>query len=314
MNRFKQLISPYLGLSKMAYVIFFSRLINAMGCFVGPLMTLILTEKIGMSSSEAGVILTISSVLMIAPMLIGGKLADALGRKKTIILFDLLGVLSYFICGFIEPSMALVVMIMFASVCFSTAGPAHEALLADISTEENRQIIFSLSYMGWNLGFAIGAAVAGFLYENYLSWIFIGDALTGLFSLMLIILFVKDVSDTTEIKNDSEEVKKDNISILMVLKQRPKLVLFAFLMIGINFAYAQFNFLVPVHVANVFGADSGARYFGLMSSLNGFIVIAMTPVLTILFRKVKPILAITVGGFVYAFSFGMLGMIETLFI
>lgn len=313
MKKIKGILSPYLGLSRVVYVIFFSRLINAMGCFVGPLMTLILTEKIGLPSTEAGIILTISSCLMFAPMLIGGKLADVLGRKRTIIMFDMLAVITYFLCGFMEPSMTLVVMMMFASACFSTATPAHDALLADISNAENRQVIYSMSYMGWNLGFAIGAAVAGFLYENYLNLIFIGDALTGFLSLLLILTFVKDVKiDDVQLLPQTEDHQTS--SIFSVLLHRPKLLIFALLMIGVNFAYAQFNFLIPLHVANVFGADSGARYFGLMSSLNGCIVIAMTPVITILLKKMKPIQAISLGGFIYTLSFGILGFIETIFI
>lgn len=46
--------------------------------------------------------------------------------------------------------------------------------------------------MGVNLGFVIGPVFGGLLYNNYLWLIFIGDAITTLASLLLIMIFVKD--------------------------------------------------------------------------------------------------------------------------
>ncbi len=42
---FRKLFGPYLGLRKEIYIIFISRTINAMGAFVFPFLTLLLTEK-----------------------------------------------------------------------------------------------------------------------------------------------------------------------------------------------------------------------------------------------------------------------------
>ncbi|WP_242960871.1 hypothetical protein [Clostridium peptidivorans] len=49
MKYLKQLIEPYVGLPKEIYVIFVARIINAFGCFVMPLLTIILKDKIGLS-------------------------------------------------------------------------------------------------------------------------------------------------------------------------------------------------------------------------------------------------------------------------
>ncbi|WP_218064919.1 hypothetical protein [Vulcanibacillus modesticaldus] len=53
-DRAKNLFKPYLGLPREMYVIFFARMINALGMFVFPLLTLILTIKIGLTNSQAG--------------------------------------------------------------------------------------------------------------------------------------------------------------------------------------------------------------------------------------------------------------------
>nr|WP_279388099.1 MFS transporter [Tepidibacillus fermentans] len=51
---------------------------------------------------------------------------------------------------------------------------------ADVTTPENRNAAYSLSYMGWNIGFAIGPVIGGMFYKNHFPLVFIGDALTAL--------------------------------------------------------------------------------------------------------------------------------------
>ena len=77
-----KLLEPYMGMPKEVYVIFISRIVNAIGCFVGPFLTLILTKKIGLSSDVAGFYMSIAGLLYMPASVIGGKLADTIGQKK----------------------------------------------------------------------------------------------------------------------------------------------------------------------------------------------------------------------------------------
>ncbi len=63
-----------------------SKIVNAMGCFVFPLLALILTDKIGLSKSETGKLMSLFGVLFIPASMIGGKLCDVIGRKKIILI------------------------------------------------------------------------------------------------------------------------------------------------------------------------------------------------------------------------------------
>lgn len=53
MELLKKIYYPYQGLPKDIYIIFISRIINTMGCFVHPLLALILTQKIGLEKDAA---------------------------------------------------------------------------------------------------------------------------------------------------------------------------------------------------------------------------------------------------------------------
>jgi MFS family permease len=309
-----KLLEPYTGMPKEVYIIFISRIVNAIGCFVGPFLTLILTKKIGLSSDVAGFYMSIAGISYMPASVIGGKLADTLGRRKVIIIFDALAIAVYMICGFVQPSMTMVYLIMLAGTCMSAAGPAHDSLMADLTTPENRNGAYALSYMGWNLGFAFGPLLAGMLFENHLNLIFIGDALTALLSLILIICFVREtLGDTKQDITDESRImeRSEAGSIIGVLLRRPALLIFAIVIFGYNFTYAQWGFMMPMHSEQNFG-DMGAKFYGYMASFNGIVVIACTPLITWLMRRVKHTKKIVIGGLLYSVGFGMLGLYNAL--
>lgn len=309
MKCLKQLMKPYIGLPKEIYVIFIARIINALGCFVMPLLTIILKDKIGLSEQMVGVYISATGILQLPAAMLGGKLADSIGRKKVIIIFDCLAALFYITCGFIKPSIVMVYILMLASASMITAGPAHDSLIADLTTNKNREGAYALSYMGWNLGFAIGPVLGGLLYEKNLSLIFIGDAITALISLILIMLFIKEtIHKTKEEITDENRImeRREEGSIFQVLIKRPILIYFAVIVCGFNFVYSQWSYLMPLHLISIHPQNK-AEIFGRVSGLNGIVVILFTPLITYMSKKVKNIRRMVYGGVLYALGFGMLG-------
>lgn len=309
MKYLKQLLKPYIGLPKEIYVIFIARIINAFGCFVMPLLTIILKDKIGLSEQMVGVYISATGILQLPAAMLGGKLADSIGRKKVIIAFDCLAALLYITCGFIKPSIIMVYILMLASASMITAGPAHDSLIADLTTNKNREGAYALSYMGWNLGFAIGPVIGGLLYEKNLSLIFIGDAITALVSLTLITLFIKEtIHKTKEEITDEDRImeRREEGSIFQVLTKRPILIYFAIIVCGFNFVYSQWSYLMPLHLISIH-PENKAEIFGRISGLNGIVVILFTPLITYISKNVKSIRRVVYGGLLYALGFGMLG-------
>lgn len=314
MTALKKLLSPYRGLPGEIYIIFFARIINAMGCFVMPLLTIILTEKVGLSREMAGFYISLSGVLYLPASLLGGRLADTVGRKKVIIFFDVLAAIFYIICGFIEPSMKMVYLIMLAGACMTAATPGHESLVADITTPKSRSGAYSLSYMGHNLGFAIGPVIGGVLYKNHLSLVFIGDAFTALIALFIISFMIKETINRTKEKITDEsrilEVQEEG-SIFSVLMKRPILVYIALIVFTYNFAYAQWSFMLPMQLIDLF-KDDGAKFFGMVAGLNGLTVALFTPVITKMTENVKHIRRMVYGGLLYAAGLGMFAFATTM--
>ncbi len=310
-NRFLGLINPYLSLPKEVYIIFISRIINSMGALVWPVMTFILEGKLGFSDKSAGLILIGAGVILAFPPLIGGKLADSIGKKRTIVIFDILGLTFFYICAIIPVNRSLVIFLFLASLFSSIAGPAHDALLGDLSTPKNRKQVYALSYMGWNLGFAFGGAISGFLFKNYLWLIFIGDATTTLISLTLIMVYIKNIYEKNKDSNNELE-KEEPGSIIHVLIKRPKLIIFAVIIMGLNFVYSQWGFLIQSNLRYIYG-DNGAKFYGLIGTLNAITVILFTAILSSYLVKTRHYKIIIAGGITYMIGFGLLGVYHQLF-
>lgn len=310
-DRLSNILSPYKNLPKEIWVIFFSRMINALGMFIFPLFTLILNQKIGLDRAETGFWIMIIGLVFVPSNMIGGKIADHFGRKKPIVIFETLGALLYIVCGFMSPGIDQVYVIIAACFFFGLAEPANNAIMADLTNPENRAGAFSLSYMGFNLGFAIGPVLGGLLFEKDLyHWIFWGDAATLLVSILLIALMIPETFGSHTEVIDEDRVMEQAVegSTLKILMERPILFWFALILLAYNFAYAQWSYLLPLHTANDF--IDGAYFYGLLASLNGLVVIIFTPVVTKLLENKSDLNKNFLGGLLYLIGFGSFAFVE----
>lgn len=310
MNQSSDMLAPYRGLPKEVYVLFFSKMVVAIGAFVYPLLTLLFTKKIGLSASETGNWVALFGLIYIPASLIGGKICDSFGRKKVLIICDTLAALAYGACGFLEPSMEMLYLIGIGIFFFGISDPAHSSIVADVTTPENRDGAFSLTYLGFNIGFAVGPLVGGLLFENHLKWFFIGDAITTLIATILIAVFIKETIHHTEeeMGQDRKMEEREEGSIVSVILQRPQILIFSVIFFGYNFAYSMWGFLMPLHVESIY-SGSGAAIFGKLSALNGLVVMLFTPILTKLFIRKKHVRKMIYGGALYLLGFGILGFV-----
>lgn len=300
-NIFKQ----YSGLSKSAYVLFFARLVTSMGSFIWPMLTLIMSLKLGYNEKEIALIFLIISVVFLPGTIIGGKLADKFNKKTIIIIFDLISVTFFVLCAFTDPGNLMLIFFSIAGLFATMEGPAHEALAMEASLPKERDKFFSLTYLGFNIGFIIGAALGGFMITDHLSLAFLIDGATTLASTILIILFVVPIKKEAmkeEDKNKYEDAEHKDTSIGIL--RRRKSILYQIMLVAITaFIYDQWVFIIPLHMADIFGEVNGPLFYGFVASFNGFVVIIATPILTYLFRKIFEIPKIITALVLYAIAF-----------
>lgn len=313
--RLRRILKIYSGLPRSIYILFIVRIVNTMGNFVYPFLTLFLTERLGLTMKEAGTYFMIVAPAQALGTLIGGKLTDILGRLHMYIVLQFMVVCCLIPCGLVGNSMWVVWLLSLSNFFSGAAMPANSAMVNDLTNKDNRKQAFSLLYLGVNIGFTIGPTIAGFLFRNYTRWIFWGNAITIVCSLILLSLFVKEtLPDKEEVLNsfdikDDESAEEGNV--LQVLMRRPVLMFFLIGKTIFAIIYSSIGFVIPMQFTKVFGIDAGPKNFGIFMSFTALIVILFTVPLTDITINKKAITNLCIAGVFYAFGFGMLGFIKS---
>lgn len=306
MARIVTIFSQYKGLSKSAYVIFIGRMITNMGAFIWPLLTLIMKDKLGYSPSTIAYIFFGVGAVFLPANILGGKLADKYNRKKLIIIFDTVSIVFFILCSLVEPGVLMMIFFIIAGLFANMESPSFEALVVDVTKPNEREKVYSLMYLGHNLGYMFGAAIGGLLFANYLSLAFVLDGLTTLASTILIVMFVKvvNIDDIDEYdKNEYENMVEHDMKVVDILKSRPSILIQLIVFLFASLIYSQWNYVLPMYMTDIFGEDLGSKYFGLIGSFNAFVVIAFTPVITYLLNRIYDLSKILMGQFLIGISF-----------
>jgi len=311
-----KMLNHYTKLPKSIYILFFARMVNSMGAFVYPFLTIYLTKTLSLDEGEAGFIVMLAVTAHLPGLLVGGRLADWLGRKKILLLFQSLAAICLIPCAFLNNPFLIPRLLILSAFFHGAAQPASTAMTTDLTNPGNRKAAFSLLYLGGNIGFAVGPLIAGFLYNNYLMWIFLGDAGTTFVSLTLVYLFVKEtipskeeIEESFKLENNYERAEKGNL--WQVLWKRPALLLFTLISLIYSFVYSQMSFSIPIQVVELFG-DKGPKIFGVIMTTNALVVSCLTIIIISLTHKIKPVLNVALAGVLYAIGFGMIFFITGL--
>ena len=310
----KQLLSQYRGLKKEIYILFVGKLVTAMGSFVWPMMTFLLTAKLGFSDGVATLIIATGGAASLPMALLGGKLADRFPRKNIIILFDCLTVALYVLAFRMPIGYPTVAVIFFAALFQTLERPAYDALNADYSTTKQRERAFSLSYLGFNLGYVFGAAVSGVLFARHTNLAFLLNGAAIFLSTVLILLFVDPQNTVRDDRaeeasySEYERPVDEKLSVFAVLKERRVVLMVLLISCFASLTNNTVGILLPLQLKAEMG-QAGAAVYGYLNSLNGFVVILSTPVLTMGLKRLteipKSMLGLTL--FLAGMVFFMLG-------
>ena len=281
------LLNQYRGLRREIYILFFGRMVTNLGSMVWPVMTMILSRKLGLSAAQISYYFVGSSIIMLPANLLGGKLADKCNKKRLIVLFDSISILCYLTCSVLPLGLGTVGLFVLAGIFQSMEYPAYEALFADLSTTKDRERAFSLEYLGANLGLVLSPTIAGLLFKDYLWLSFLISGVSIGLSTVLIALLIRDITPVDDTGEEAEYQKnKDGVSVFSVLRENPLLLLYLLCGTLYSAAYGQYGYIMPLDMQAIHG-DSGAVIYGTVSSLNCIIVVVFTPLITKLFSNMR---------------------------
>ena len=283
------------------WMIYLGMFINRFGTFVLPFLALHMTKE-GYATIEVSVSMASYGVGHLVATLLGGYLADSIGRKNTIVLSMFSGALSMLALSQADSVAGFVVLAFLAGLTSELYRPASSAMLSDLVSEEDRITAFAAYRFAINAGWAFGPATAGFLSEYSYLWLFVGDAITAsiygtiaLFGLPSLrtgeaVSSAKSRSPLTELA-ESFRVALSDIRFVRVLASSVLVAL----------VFMQMMTTLGLEVKQ---SGHSERVYGLILGLNGVIIVCLEMPLTTLTRRFSPVLVIAGGNLMVAAGIG----------
>jgi MFS family permease len=173
------LLKSLRSLPGSVWVLYAGTFINRLGTFVIPFLALYLVDR-GFTAAEAGFAISSYGVGHLFASIIGGHLADTLGRRKTILASMAGSAATMLALSQAASYPALLVLSCLAGLTTEVYRPASSALLTDLVDPTERVTAFAGYRIAINAGFGIGPAIGGWMAEHNFTWLFVGDALTSL--------------------------------------------------------------------------------------------------------------------------------------
>ncbi|MFJ9822796.1 MFS transporter [Streptomyces sp. NPDC101160] len=173
-------------LPRTVRLLLLARIVNRLGAFSLPFLTALISADHGASLTTAGLVSAAFGIATIPSRLAGGRLADGIGRRTTIVLG---------LCGCAVAQLAIaastsltwaVTGAVLLGLAFELYEPPSQAIIGESVPEQQRVRAFSLFSAALAAG-GMGAGLLAALVGRWdLRWLFVTDAVTCLACALLI--------------------------------------------------------------------------------------------------------------------------------
>jgi len=285
-QRWALLRSNLAALPRPVWILFVGTFVNRFGTFVLPFLAIYMTRR-GFSVGETSLAFLAYGAGNFCASMLGGYLADRIGRRNTIVLSMTGAAISLMGLSQAESLEAIVAMAGLVGLTGELYRPACGALLADLVPAELRVTAFATYRLAINAGWAFGPATAGFLAERSFFWLFAADAVTSaIFGLVALAALPHGF-------RSRGEASQWSVVLRAICRDRRFLqVLAANFLVGLIFF--QMSSTYGLHLQ---GMGYETSTYGLLISLNGLLIVFMELPLTTITQR-YPVRRVMAVGFV----------------
>jgi MFS family permease len=243
-------------------------IVNRIGGFVIPFLTLYLTTQRGLSVGRAALMVSLFGAGSFAANLVGGELADRLGRRPVLLVSFFVAPVAMLTVGMargVAPIAAATLVLGFFTDLYR---PAVSATIADIVPPEGRPRAYGYIYWAINLGAAIAPVLAGLMARFSYTLLFVGDALTT-FGFGLLVLW--GVAET----RPGHHARAATAALgerLTVIRREPLLLMFTGLALVFGTIYQQGIVTLPIEMRS---HGLSPELYGLVIAINGALIVLL---------------------------------------
>jgi MFS family permease len=278
------------------------------GTLIGPFFALYITKQFNVGMTEAGVLFAIFSISGLGGNMVGGALADKFGRRGMVLFGLVFSALSSISMGLVKQLSVFYSLAVLVGLLSDVAGPARQAMVADLLPEEKHAEGFGVMRVSANLAWILGPTIGGLLAAKSYLLLFVLDAISSLITAFIVFKLIPETKPTATAVTQSETMIETLIGYRQVIADRLYLgFIGASMLMGV--VYIQMYNTLSVYLRDVHGIPE--RGYGLMLSLNAATVVVLQFWITRRTRGRPPMLMMALGTLLYMVGFTMYGIVST---
>ncbi|MER6668611.1 MFS transporter [Amycolatopsis japonica] len=287
------------GLPKSFWVLWTGTLVNRLGTMVLPFLALYLTSERGLSVATAGTVLALLGIGQVFSQLIGGMLADRIGRRATLTGGMLATGAIMLVLGYVERLELIAVAALLLGLALDVFRPATQSIVADLVPGADRTRAFGLLLWAINLGFSIAMVLGGTMARAGFTTLFWVDAAT---CVLFGLLVWRAVPETR-----GGGGPRERGGFTVVLRDR---VMAGLMLVSLVVAFVFLQSLATLPLAMREDGLSPAGY-GLVMAVNGIVIVVVQPLVGHRLGRWDPSRVLTFGILLTGLGFGATAFAST---
>src|SRR5215216_3790982 len=276
------------------------------GTLLFPFFALYITQKFNVGMTQAGILLGISSLFGLIGSTVGGALTDKFGRKQLILFGLVFSAISTLAFGLVTDYSILFPLMVVVGLLSNVSHPAHDAMIADILPEKQRQEGFGILRVVGNLSWIIGPTIGGILANINFFYLFVIDAVISCIVAAIIFRVIPETKPEPHAHEQSESFLQTVIGYRIVLKD---FAFMAFMVAGMLMliVYQQMYGTLSVYLRDNHGINPSG--YGFLMTTSAITVVIFQFSVSRLIKHRPPFLMMAIGTVFYVIGFTLFGIV-----
>jgi MFS family permease len=281
------------------------------GTLLFPFFALYITEKFNVGMTQAGILLGMSSLFGLIGSTVGGALTDKFGRKQLILFGLIFSAVSTLAFGLVTEYSILFPLMVVVGLLSSVAHPAHDAMIADILPEKQRQEGFGILRVVGNLSWMIGPTIGGFVANINFFYLFVIDAVISCLVAAIIFRVIPETKPEPHAHEESQSFLQTVIGYRVALKDA---AFMAFMTAGLLMmvVYLQMYGTLSVYLRDNHGITPSG--YGFLMTTSAITVVLFQFWVSRMIKYRPPFLMMAIGTVFYMIGFALFGVVTAYFL